>query len=66
MGLEVGWYLRLGRSDRIEALVSLKGEAQVLNESYVFPDWTFTFENRGDHVLAVMTRNQPVYDREDP
>lgn len=62
--MEVGWYLRLGKTDRIEALVSPKGEPQVLHESYIFPDWSFEFEDRGDHVLAVMTRKQPLFDRE--
>ncbi|WP_419785089.1 hypothetical protein [Pseudodesulfovibrio sp.] len=63
--MEVGWYLRLGKTDRIEALVSLKGEPQVLHESYIFPDWAFEFENRGDHVRAVMTRKEPLFDREE-
>ena len=64
MGLEVGWYLRFARTDRIEALVSLKGAAQVRHEEHIFPDWAFDFEEFEDHVRAVMTRRKPVYDKE--
>jgi len=64
VGLEVGWYLRLAKTDRIEALVSPKGEPQVRHESHIFPDWTFTFESIDDYVLAVMTRNTPLFDKE--
>jgi hypothetical protein len=61
--MEVGWYLRFAKTDRVEALVSLKGEPQVRHEQYVFPDWAFAFEDREDHVLCVMTRKKPVYDK---
>jgi hypothetical protein len=64
VGLEVGWYLRFARADRIEALVSLKGVAQVRHEEHVFPDWTFEIEEFEDHARAVMTRKKPVYDKE--
>lgn len=63
--MEVGWYLRLGKTDRIEALVSTKGEAQVQHQKHIFPDWEFAFEERGDHVLAVMTRKKPLFDKKD-
>ena len=62
--MEVGWYLRFARTDRIEALVSVKGEAQVRHEERIFPDWAFAFEPMGDHVKAVMTRKKPLYDQE--
>lgn len=64
MGLEVGWYLRFARTDRIEALVSLKAAAQVRHEAHTFPDWAFEVEELKDHARAVMTRKQPVYDKE--
>lgn len=64
MGLEVGWYLRFARTDRIEALVSLKGVPQVRHETHIFPDWAFEIEEFEDHARAVMTRKQPLYDKE--
>ncbi|MEZ7197961.1 hypothetical protein [Pseudodesulfovibrio karagichevae] len=64
MGLEVGWYLRFAKTDRVEALVSLKGAAQVRHQEHIFPDWAFEFKEFEDHVRAVMTRKQPVYDKE--
>jgi hypothetical protein len=64
VGLEVGWYLRFARTDRVEALVSLKGAAQVKHQGHIFPDWAFEIEEFEDHALAVMTRRQPVYDKE--
>ncbi|BCS88201.1 hypothetical protein [Pseudodesulfovibrio sediminis] len=62
--MEVGWYLRFARTDRIEALVSIKAGAQVRHEVHTFPDWHFEFEEHDDHVRAIMTRKQPVYDKE--
>lgn len=59
--MEVGWYLRFAKTDQVEVLVSLKGEAQVRHEVHIFPDWSFEFENRDDHVLAVMTRKKPIF-----
>ncbi|XXJ20845.1 hypothetical protein ACR42D_15155 [Desulfovibrio caledoniensis] len=64
MGLEVGWYLRFARTDRVEALVSLKGAAQVRHQEHIFPDWAFAIEEFEDHARAVMKRKQPVYDKE--
>jgi len=64
VGLEVGWYLRFAKTDRIEALVSLKGAEQVRHEDHVFSDWHFEFEEFEDHVRAIMTRIKPVYDKE--
>jgi hypothetical protein len=64
VGLEVGWYLRFARTDRVEALVSLKGAAQVRHQAHIFPDWDFALEELDDHARAVMTRKQPVYDKE--
>lgn len=60
--MEVGWYLRFGKTDKVEVLVSLKGEAQVSHEQHIFRDWSFDFENRGDHVLAILTRMKPLYE----
>ncbi|MBG0791077.1 MAG: hypothetical protein H0S80_11330 [Desulfovibrionaceae bacterium] len=64
MGLEVGWYLRFAKTDRIEALVSAKGAEQVRHEGHIFTDWSFAFEEVGDHVRAVMTRNKPLFDKD--
>jgi hypothetical protein len=64
VGLEVGWYLRFARTDRVEALVSLKGAPQVRHQEHIFPDWSFEIKELEDHALAVMTRKQPVYDKE--
>ncbi len=62
--MEVGWYLRFARTDRIVALVSARAADQVRHEAHVFPDWEFAVEDRGDHARAVMTRREPVYDKE--
>ena len=64
MGLEVGWYLRFAKADRITALVSTKGAAQVRHEEHIFPDWAFEIEDMGDHARAVMTRRKPLFDKE--
>jgi hypothetical protein len=64
VGLEVGWYLRFAKADRVEAQVSLKATAQVRHEEHIFPDWAFDFKEFDDHVLAVMTRREPRYDKE--
>ncbi len=60
--MEVGWYLRFAKTDRVEVQVSLKGEAQVSHEQHIFKDWSFEFQNHGDHVLAIMTRMKPLYE----
>nr|WP_286182133.1 hypothetical protein [Desulfovibrio sp. Huiquan2017] len=62
--MEVGWYLRFARADRIEALISLKGIPQVRHEAHIFPDWEFAIEEFEDHARAIMTRKQPIYDKE--
>lgn len=59
--MEVGWYLRLGKSDRVEALVSTKETDQVRHQAHIYTDWDFDFEDKGDHVLAVMTRKKPLF-----
>jgi len=59
--MEVGWYLRLGKSDRIEATVSLKGADQVRHQKHIFPDWDFEFHEHEDHVLAIMNRKKPIF-----
>ncbi|MFH1913292.1 MAG: hypothetical protein ABIK45_03340 [Pseudomonadota bacterium] len=61
MGLEVGWYLRFARTDRVEALVAPKGVAQVRHEMHSHPGWSLEVEERGDHALTRMTRVTPVY-----
>nr|WP_279593445.1 hypothetical protein [Pseudodesulfovibrio sp. S3-i] len=62
--MEVGWYLRFAKADRIEAQVSLKAAAQVRHEEHIFPDWVFEFEEFDDHALAVITRRKPRYGKE--
>lgn len=57
----MGWHLRFARTDRVEAMVSLKAGDQVRHQAHIFPDWTFDFEEGDDHVLAVMTRVKPLY-----
>ena len=64
MGLEVGWYLRFARTDRIEALVATKAAEQVRHEKHIFPDWEFAIEEFEDHARAVMTRKKPLYGEE--
>ncbi|AMK10822.1 hypothetical protein [Pseudodesulfovibrio indicus] len=66
MGLEVGWYLRFAKADRIEALVSLKGAPQVRHEAHIFPDWDFEITEFEDHARAVMTRREPLWNKEQP
>jgi len=65
VGLEVGWYLRLAKADRIEALVSPSGADQVRNAMYIHTDWVLETEEVGDHVRALMTRKKPRYDKEE-
>jgi len=59
--MEVGWYLRLGRSDRIEAQISTSGTDQIRHQAHIFPDWDFEFQDKGDHVLAIMNRKKPLF-----
>lgn len=62
--MEVGWYLRFARTDRIEALVSIKGAVQVRHQKKIFPDWEFLIEELDDHARVVMNRKKPRYGEE--
>lgn len=62
--MEVGWYLRLGKTDRVEALVSAQGADQVRHQRHISTDWDFRFEECGDHVRAIMTRKKPLFNAE--
>jgi len=62
--MEVGWYLRFARSDRVEALVTAKTAPQVQHQEHIFPDWAFAYREDGDDTLAIITRRKPVYDKE--
>jgi len=59
--MEVGWYLRFGKSDRIEAQVAVKAAPQVQHQEHIFPDWRFSYEEHKDYVLAIIERKEPVY-----
>lgn len=60
--MEVSWYLRLGKTDRVEAQVSFQGAKQVEHEKYIATDWNFEFEEQDGHVLAIMTRKKPLFE----
>jgi hypothetical protein len=60
--MEVGWYLRFARTDRVEALVAPKGVAQVRHEMHCHPDWSLEVDDREDHAMTVMTRIKPLYE----
>lgn len=60
--MEVGWYLRLGKTDRVEAQVTTAGADQVRHQRHISTDWDFEFEDHDDHVLAIMTRKKPLYE----
>lgn len=59
MGLEVSWYLRLGRQEILEALVSQRAASQV-RANYA-PDCGFRMEaeDRGEAVLFRFIRSRP-------
>lgn len=59
--MEVGWYLRFAKTDTVEAIVTVKTAAQVRHQAHIFPDWSFDFVEKEDHVLARMTRLKPLY-----
>ncbi|CCH48535.1 hypothetical protein [Pseudodesulfovibrio piezophilus] len=63
--MEVGWYLRFSKTDRVEAMVTAKTAPQVRHEAHIFRDWIFEFQDKEDHVLARMTRRKPLYKDED-
>lgn len=56
MGLEVGWYLRFPRGDRIEALVDASTVAQLEHQLYTVSGWEMTVEELGEHARAVFTK----------
>jgi len=60
--MEVGWYLRFAKADRVEALVSLKGVAQVRHAMYIHTDWSLEVEEYDDHALTSFTRKKPLFD----
>jgi len=64
VGLEVGWYLRFARADRIEALVSLAGADQVRHAMPIHTDWDLEIDLFPDHAMARMTRREPRYDKD--
>ena len=64
MGLEVGWYLRFAKADRVKALISLAGADQVRHAMYIHTDWDLEIEELEEHAVAHMTRKKPRYDKE--
>ena len=61
----MGWHLRFAKTDRVEALVSLTTVEQVRQQTYVYRDWAFDFEDKDDYIVAHMTRMKPLYDTEE-
>lgn len=57
----MGWHLRFAKTDRVEALVSLKTVEQVRHQMHICTDWSFEFQEFDDHALAIMTRMKPRY-----
>lgn len=60
--MEVGWYLRFAKTDRIEATVSLKGVPQVRHAMYIHTDWELEVEEHDDHAVTRFTRKKPRFD----
>ena len=65
MGLEVGWYLRFAKSDTVIALVSRQGADSVRHAMHMHNDWTLVTEDKEDHILAHITRNKPLFDKDE-
>jgi len=63
--MEVGWYLRFAKTDRVEAQIALKAVDQVLHARHIHSDWCFDIKDYVDHALAVMTRIKPLFDKDD-
>jgi len=57
VALEVGWYLRFARSDKIEALVQDRAVDQI--RAHLAPDmgWDMAVEQRQGHSLVHLTRS---------
>jgi len=62
--MEVGWYLRFAKADRVEALVSLTAADQVRHAMYIHTDWNLEIDEFEDHAKARMTRKKPLFDKE--
>ncbi|WP_319780832.1 hypothetical protein [Maridesulfovibrio sp.] len=53
MGLEVGWYLRFARTEKITALVDKGTEDQLRHQLEILPEWDLEIFEEEDHVRAV-------------
>ncbi len=62
--MEVGWYLRFAKADRVEAQVSLKGVDQVRHAMHIHTDWELEVEELDDHAVTRFKRKQPRFDKD--
>ncbi len=62
--MEVGWYLRFAKTDKVEAQVSLKGVDQVRHAMYIHTDWNLEVEEFEDHAVTRFTRKKPRFDKD--
>lgn len=65
MGLEVGWYLRFAKADRVEAKLSPTGIESVKHAMHMHNDWELETETKDGYVMARITRKKPLFDKKD-
>jgi len=56
--MEVGWYLRLSRAARIEAVIRPDSVSAVEDQCRINPGWLLRTQPEGDFVRAVLTREK--------
>ncbi len=57
MGQEVGWYLRLSRASRVEALVDPGLEASMRDQQATCPSWALDLRPQEGALCAVFSRS---------
>lgn len=63
--MEVSWYLRFARTDKVEIAASRDSEGSVHHAMTMHPDWTIASEDREDHLLFTFERREPVYSKKE-
>lgn len=61
--MEIGWYLRFAKSDRIELTADPGAVPQIFYVLDIHPEWDVDIENVEDHVVAHYRRKEPVWSR---
>lgn len=59
MGQEVGWYLRLSRASRVEALVNSDLAESMRDQRATCPSWALELREEEGALRAVFTRGGP-------